>query len=302
MPPKRTRYDRKIREALDANTPITYKQNSSVAHLGSLTLTNNQGLLNERGQRYEELARERGLNVRVADTDAWNRGTTTRGQSEYASRRSGKTKVVARWRNGILQPTRLGDEYYGLYAQEYLLHIPVLFYSYERNALGRYISATNHIETTIPLHEFTMENLNGLREEPGAERLRQLRFGRTRDSNEWTLEQKWNYVLQAFTRFIDSEKALGEAKYNSDGHLVLIYASDGYYAIKESTYQSAQNLESRGFRLQELRAKYQKGIGLLPMEVLMHRPLGNNPNYTPCEFYNKSSLYPLAFTDMNLQI
>ena len=143
-----------------------------------------------------------------------------------------------------------------------------------------------------------MENLNGLSEEPGAERLRQLRFGRTRDSNEWTLEQKWNYVLQAFTRFIDSEKALGEAKYNSDGHLVLIYASDGYYAIKESIYQSAQNLESRGFRLQELRAKYQKGIGLLPMEVLMHRPLGNNPNYTPCEFYNKSSLYPLAFTDM----
>ena len=100
-------------------------------------------------------------------------------------------------------------------------------------------------------------------------------------------------MLTAFTRYYQAEKDSGEANFNDDGHLVLIYLSDGYYAIEEATYRAALNLESQGFRLQKLRPKYQKGIGQLPMEALIHRPLGNNPQYTPCEFYNNSSLYPL---------
>ena len=120
MPPKR--FDRRIIEAIDANTPIISRPTSSVARLGTITLTNSQCILNERGQRYQELARERGRDSTILDP--WQRGTTTRGQSEYAIQSSGRQKIVGRWRNGTLQPTRLGEQYYGLYEEEHMLHVP----------------------------------------------------------------------------------------------------------------------------------------------------------------------------------
>ena len=105
MPPKlANRRDAALRAALAANRQIAYgSSQSQVARLDSVRLTNARGEPTPAGLHYQSIAREQNLDDPL---DPWVRGTTTRSQSEYAKRRSGKEQVVGRWRNGKLIPTR----------------------------------------------------------------------------------------------------------------------------------------------------------------------------------------------------
>ena len=73
--------------------------------------------------------------------------------------------------------------------------------------------------------------------------------------------------------------------------------SDWDIVIEIATYEAALQNETGMFRMEELVSRYQKGIGLLPMEVLLHRPLGNAITM-PYEMHNKIGLYDLAHEDM----
>ena len=90
MPPK---FEAALQASLDAGAQISYKRNSQVARLGNTALTTGRGTVTRAGQRYQQLAAERGLDTSL---DPWNRGTRTRGQTEYATRRSGKEQAVGR--------------------------------------------------------------------------------------------------------------------------------------------------------------------------------------------------------------
>ena len=84
-------------------------------------------------------------------------------------------------------------------------------------------------------------------------------------------------MLLAFSRYVASLQP-GEARRNHNGHIVLIHNSDVYYALDPEVYAAAQQGESSGFTLHELRrGPTVRGIGQLPMEALIHRPLGNYP-------------------------
>ena len=90
MPPK---FEAALQASLDAGAQISYKRNSQVARLGNTALTTGRGTVTRAGQRYQQLAAERGLDTSL---DPWNRGTLTRGRREYATRRSGKEQAVGR--------------------------------------------------------------------------------------------------------------------------------------------------------------------------------------------------------------
>ena len=148
MPPT-NRHDAALRAALAANTQLAYNRDSQVARLGNLKLTNARGETTPAGLHYQTLTREQGID---ASLDPWTRGTITRGQSEYAKRRSGTEKVVGRWRNGSLIPTRgAGEQYYGHHREEYILNVPVVRTEYVRDGKGRWGGMSSE-ETTIPLH------------------------------------------------------------------------------------------------------------------------------------------------------
>ena len=77
----------------------------------------------------------------------------------------------------------------------------------------------------------------------------------------------------------------------------MLKGSDWDIVLDDDTYLRAQQNETQGFLLEEMHARRQPGIGMIPMEVLIQRPLGNiNP--MPFEMHNKSGLYPLAFEDL----
>ena len=100
-----------------------------------LKLTDGRGSFTDAGRVYENVARELG---RDASLDPWVRGTERRGRALYATRRSGKEQVVARFDvGGKLKPTKgAGEQYYGQFIEEYQIEIPVFLNVRERNALG----------------------------------------------------------------------------------------------------------------------------------------------------------------------
>ena len=102
MPPKRAnRHDVALRAPLASNAQIADSaSNSQVAPLGNVRLTNARGEPTPARRHYQSIAREQNFDDSL---DPWQRGTITRGQSEYTTRRSGKEQVVGRWRNGILR-------------------------------------------------------------------------------------------------------------------------------------------------------------------------------------------------------
>ena len=163
MPPK---FEAALQASLDAGAQISYRRNSQVARLGITPLTTGRGTVTTAGKRYQELAAERGLDTSL---DPWNRGTLTRGQTEYATRRGGKEQAVGRWFNGILQPTAgAGEQHYGQYREEYILHIPVLRHQKERGPQGRWLPGSTVTHDTMPLHRFAIEGTGAQQETASA--------------------------------------------------------------------------------------------------------------------------------------
>ena len=128
MPPKR---EVQLVQALERGDPINYNHRSGIARIGGIALTNSRGTATPLGRRYQQLAESY---ERSPDLDPWNRGTQTRGLTEYATTRSGAEHAVGRWRNGKLLATAgYGEKYYGQFREEFILHVPVLRYIKHRN-------------------------------------------------------------------------------------------------------------------------------------------------------------------------
>ena len=294
MPPK-FREDLLV-QSLEAGTAISHSR-GQVARLGNIRLADARGTLTPAGRRYQELAPTYNRSV---DLDPWVRGTETRGRSEWARKRSSDTQFkVGRWINGTLQLTKgYGEQYYGQFRTEMMLRVPVVRYRKERNSRGFWLPGPGaRSEEQLPLHEVTLFHQNALQEFPAAGRMRELATIRDREYNPMTREEKWEYMLRAFTRYIDVERNSPDAQFNEAGNLILLKGSDWDMVLDDDTYLRAQQNETQGFLLEEMHARRQPGIGMIPMEVLIQRPLGNiNP--TPFEMHNKSGLYPLAFEDL----
>ena len=85
-------------------------------------------------------------------------------------------------------------------------------------------------------------------------------------------------MLQAFTRYVQSERESIDAQFDEDGNVILVMGSDFHIAVDPAAFARAQEGDSQGFLLQEMRGRREPGIGMTLMEVLIHRPLGNiNP-------------------------
>ena len=176
--------------------------------------------------------------------------------------------------------------------------MPVLRYIEQRNLRGQFLpgpgTRTNEI---MPLHEITLLNTGAHTEFPSAPRLRALALARDREHHPLSREEKWQMMLLAFSRYVQSERESIDAEYDEDGNVILVKASDWHIAVDPAAFARAQEGDSQGFLLQEMRGRREPGIGMTPMEVLIHRPLGNiNP--MPLQMWNKSGLYPLAFEDL----
>ena len=152
----------------------------------------------------------------------------------------------------------------------------------------------------LPLSSLTLEGTAGIREYRSASRLRSIATVRHNEQAPVSREEKWQKILEAFTQYYESEKAVGDAKFDANGNLILIRGSDFYLAVEPETYEAAKEGESRGFRLSEMAPKNTPGIGLTHMEVLLHRPLGNLFPM-PFEFHNKLGLCAEAHEDMRGQ-
>ena len=260
-----------VRASLEANASIRFS-NSGAAYIGAQQLTTKLGGTTRVGKLFKQLAP---TYDRSPDLFPFIKGTYTRGQTEYARRRTGEEVIVGTWRNGNLTPTRLGDTYYGQFRQEFILDIPVLRYPQLRGRGGRFITTgPPHIQM-LPLSSLTLEGTAGIREYRSASRLRSIATVRHNEQAPVSREEKWQKILEAFTQYYESEKAVGDAKFDANGNLILIRGSDFYLAVEPETYEAAKEGESRGFRLSEMAPKNTPGIGLTHMEVLLHRPLGN---------------------------
>ena len=62
-----------------------------------------------------------------------------------------------------------------------------------------------------------------------------------------TREEKWEYMLRAFTRYIDVERNSPDAQFNEAGKLILLKGSDWDIVIDDDTYLRAQQNETQGF-------------------------------------------------------
>ena len=96
---RRTMRDRnRISAFIDANEVPTARSQSQVVRLGSLTLTDARGNLNQRGQLFESIINERDdlpHNKSQCSTDPFMRGTHTDGRYLVANRLSGQSIRVA---------------------------------------------------------------------------------------------------------------------------------------------------------------------------------------------------------------
>ena len=91
MPPKR---EAQLVQSLQRGDPFIFNNRSTIARIGGIALTNSRGTATALGRRYQQLAESY---ERSPDLDPWNRGTHTRGLTEYAYTRGGTEHAVARW-------------------------------------------------------------------------------------------------------------------------------------------------------------------------------------------------------------
>ena len=158
----------RINALIDTREVPVARNQSQVVRLGSLTLTDARGNLNQRGQLFETLVNEREdlpHNRSQYSTDPFLRGTQTEGRHLVAHRLSGQSIRVAQLlQNGTIKVLKAGDAYYRGSRSEYVIHLPVWINYSRKSAHGqptRYDSFRNNPETgeqyTIPINELARQ-------------------------------------------------------------------------------------------------------------------------------------------------
>jgi len=149
----------RISAFIDANEVPTARNQSQVVRLGSLTLTDARGNLNQRGQLFESIVNERDdlpHNRSQYSTDPFMRGTRTDGRFLVADRLSGNSIRVAQLlQNGTIKVLKAGNAYYQDNRSEYVIHLPVWINYLRRSAPReegqptRYDSYRNNIQKQV---------------------------------------------------------------------------------------------------------------------------------------------------------
>ena len=106
----------RISALINSDEVPTARNQSQVVRLGSLTLTDARGNLNQRGQLFESIVNERDdlpHNRSQYNTDPFMRGTQTEGRHLVAHRLSGQSIRVAQLlQNGTIKVLKAGNAYY----------------------------------------------------------------------------------------------------------------------------------------------------------------------------------------------
>lgn len=176
----------RLRSSLAANASLGFSD-PGVFRVGGQHFTTKLGGTTSVGTTFKLLAP---TYDRSTDLFPFVKCTYTRGQTEYAKRRTGEEVIVGEWNNGNLIPTRNGETYYGQNRSEWLLEVPSLVSLQLKNAKGKWVATGPGQLKMLPSSSLTLEATDGIEEYPSLSRLRNFATLRHNEQAPLTLEEK----------------------------------------------------------------------------------------------------------------
>ena len=289
---RRTIRDRnRISALIDANEVPSTRNQSQVVRIGSLTLTDGRGNVNQRGQLFESIVNERDNLPQTRsqyNTDPFIRGTRTDGRFLVADRLSGNSIRVAQLlQNGTIKVLKAGNAYYQDNRSEYVIHLPVWINYSRRSVQGvtQYDSYRNNPETgeqySIPINELAMqERLRGkFANQPNLTHIR---------SRTATAAEQKAFLKEAVIRWLTSQSTTRDA--NGRIPLQQYDANDHYFSFDPN------DINDVNFTFDELRTNFHDRSGAPTVETILGRTLHGNVTI-PDNFWNKAGLCPEALIE-----